>query len=67
MTHKTLLSHYDLSRYEYEVMEELHNRESAAPEQKDYQFYKELIILIEAMDAEIGHLNTTMAEDCDCE
>ena len=63
MTFKTLLSHYDLSRSEYEVLEELHSREFNAPEQKDYKFYKELILLIEAMDEEIRYLN----EDCDCE
>ena len=63
MTRKTLLSHYDLSRFEYKVLEELHSREFAARGQKDYQFYKELILLIEAMDEELGYRN----EDCDCE
>ena len=62
MTYKTLLPHYDPSRSEYKVLEELHRREFAAPEQKDYQFYKELILLIEAMDEALGR-----NEDCDCE
>ena len=66
MIRKTLLSHYNLDRHEYKVLEELQERERSSIGLNEWKFYLELLRLIESMDEEIGRLESER-EDCDCE